>query len=77
MEIRNKEFQAQILNSTGVRMVQNARQVLDEALTRLSTFCLPSREFSIVKTKLEEAGLYAIKAIANDPANILMDEGKL
>jgi hypothetical protein len=65
----NKEFEVHILNDGGIAKARNLASLFDGLLNEMKTLCPESREFSIVKTKLEEACFFAKKSIANDPAN--------
>lgn len=65
----NKEFQVHILNDSGIVKANNLAAEFDNLLNVLKGMCPESREFSIVKTKLEEACFFAKKSIANDPSN--------
>ena len=63
-------FQVHKLNEAGMAKAQNTAQAFDSLLNLLNELCPgPSREMSIVKTKLEEACFFAKKAIATNPAN--------
>ncbi len=65
-----KEFEVHILNSEGIEKAVEVAQIFDFALNKLlELYSAPSRELSIVRTKLEEACFFAKKAVANDPAN--------
>lgn len=57
------------LNETGVQNANRVSQVFDTLLQELRTLCPEGREFSIVKTKLEEASFFAKKSVANVAAN--------
>ncbi len=63
-------FQFHRLNDDGIKKAEAIAGAFDDLLNELSQLC-PSegREFSIVKTKLEEASFFAKKAMANAPAN--------
>lgn len=65
----NKEFEVHRLNSKGMELAKGIADVFDKALDQLSTFCAPGREFTIMRTKLEEACFFAKKAMASDGAN--------
>lgn len=68
----NPLFQVHLLNDDGVNkakaMAQNFSALVDELETILGDG-IKTREFSIVKTKLEEAAFFAKKAMANQPEN--------
>ena len=65
-------FQVHRLNPEGLKKAEFIATAFDNLLTDLRARCPePTREFSIVKSKLEEACFFAKKAIANDPANQL------
>jgi hypothetical protein len=65
----NKEFQVHILNEDGITKAKKLVEYFDNLLDILKGLCPEGREFSIVKTKLEEACFFAKKSIANDPVN--------
>ena len=65
----NKEFEVHILNKRGIDLAKDIAVIFDSTLDHLSTYCPASREWSIVKTKLEEACFFAKKAMASDPVN--------
>lgn len=64
------EFAVHILNDDGIRKATEIADVFNQTLYALSDVCpQKTREFSLVKTKLEEACFFAKKAMAGDPAN--------
>lgn len=63
------EFDSHQLNERGQRKLGDIRKTFDECLGRLVLFCGEGRHFSVAKTHLETACFFAIKAMANDPAN--------
>lgn len=65
----NKEFAVHMLNGHGQDNALYIAQVFDEALNKLKSVCPESREFSIAKTKLEEACFFAKKAMATAVGN--------
>lgn len=65
----NREFATHKLNEEGTTKVHKVRNVFDHALEQLKHLCPEGREFSITKTKLEEASFFAIKAVASYPGN--------
>lgn len=65
----NKEFTAHLLNDTGISKAKELATKFDELLEYLKTVCPEGREFSIAKTKLEEASFFAKKSVACDPVN--------
>lgn len=66
----NKEFQVHILTTTGIEKAKELANLFDGLLSRLSDdYCPNNREFSIVKTKLEEACFFAKKSMASDNVN--------
>lgn len=68
-------FQFHRLNEGGIAKAKKIAEDFDELLQRLAKNCAAGREWSIVRTKLEEASFFAKKAMANDPQNQL-DEPK-
>lgn len=64
-----KEFRVHMLNDAGKVKATAIAQAFDDCLKALVVFCPPSRELSLVRTKLEEACFFAKKAMANDPEN--------
>lgn len=67
--MEHPEFAVHILNDEGIEKAKKIRNVFDDILTQLSDLCPPGREYSIVKTKLEEACFFAKKAMANFEPN--------
>ncbi len=58
-------FKFHQLNEEGKQKAQEIADTFQELLDNLKTLCYePSREFSIVKTKLEEACFFAKKSMA-------------
>jgi hypothetical protein len=62
-------FQFHKLNEVGIERAQQIAEKFSELLVSLEYLCPASREFSIVKTKLEEAAFFAKKSIANVAEN--------
>ena len=63
----NKEFEGHILTPMGIEKAKDLAILFDHLLTRLDgDYCPNNREFSIVKTKLEEACFFAKKSMALD-----------
>ncbi len=66
----NKEFQVHMLNDVGKEKATAIANCFDECLEGLKLLCDTNcREFSIVRTKLEEASFFAKKSMANVPSN--------
>ncbi len=74
----NPEFEVHILNETGIEKAKSIANLFDKFLDELRDITVgiredgvpyTSREFSVVKTKLEEASFFAKKIIAKDKAN--------
>lgn len=63
-------FQVHRLNEDGLKKADEIAAGFNNLLLHLKNgLCGEGREFSIVRTKLEEAAFFAKKAMANDPAN--------
>jgi hypothetical protein len=60
----NKEFEVHILTPEGIQKAKEIAEVFDTALNSLKELCPEGREFSLVKTKLEEASFFAKKSMA-------------
>jgi len=60
----NKEFEVHLLNETGIERAKVIALMFDQLLDDLKTQVPEGREFSIVKTKLEEASFFAKKGMA-------------
>lgn len=79
MTIIRPQFRTHALNDLGKERSAAVRQLLSETLDQLEVLVgdKPSnaRELSIVRTKIEEAGMFAQKALSLNPANIVSDEG--
>ena len=63
----NKEFATHTLNRDGLAKAKLIAAALDECLVKLEGLCPVSREFSIARTKLEEAGFFCKKSMASLP----------
>jgi hypothetical protein len=67
----NKEFQVHMLNATGKARAATIAVAFDNCLgVLLDLLPEPSREMSLVRTKLEEACFFAKKAMASKPENV-------
>lgn len=63
-------FTVHKLNEEGMKKAEVIAGEFTNLLYTLATVCPENtREFSIVKTKLEEASFFAKKAMASQPAN--------
>ena len=62
-------FQFHRLNEDGIKKAEEIAATFTECLRVLKTMCPEGREFSIVKSKLEEASFFAKKSIANVAEN--------
>jgi len=58
-------FQVHKLNEEGLAAAKAIANHFDELIGQLGTICPESREYSICKTKLEEACFFSKKSIAN------------
>ena len=66
----NKEFTVHMLNDEGKAKAKAIAEAFDACLNKLLEIAPgPSREMSIVRTKLEEASFFAKKAMASIPEN--------
>lgn len=66
------EFAFNALSADGIAKAISIAILFNDVLSDLSVLCpQETREFSIVKTKLEEACFFAKKAMASDPCNQL------
>jgi hypothetical protein len=70
----NPEFEVHKLNEIGFKRVNLIKDIFNESLNKILGICPPSRELSIVRTKLEEACFYAKKSMANDVSNQISKE---
>jgi hypothetical protein len=57
------------LNEKGVNEVRTAKEIFSEMQQLVLGRLKPSRETSLVRTKLEEASMYMTRAIAQDESN--------
>jgi hypothetical protein len=62
-------FKFHKLNGVGIERAQRVQNVFEKCLADLQEVCPESREFSITKTKLEEACFFAKKSVAIQPEN--------
>ena len=68
----NPLFQVHLLNDDGINKAKAMAQDFSALMDKLEAILgdgVKTREFSIVKTKLEEASFFAKKALANQPEN--------
>jgi hypothetical protein len=68
-EVVHEEFQVHMLNEEVKHKATFIANAFTLLLNELMEVCPISREFSIVKTKLEEASFFAKKAMAKQPEN--------
>lgn len=72
MTVENTEFKVHLLNEDGIKKAKKLALMYDQFLTKLlKTIGGPSRELSIVKTKLEEASFFSKKCMASKEENQL------
>jgi hypothetical protein len=69
MSANNPEFQSFAINARGHQKADEIRHKFNDLLEQLKVDMLPSRELSIVKTKLEEACFFAVKYVASQNEN--------
>lgn len=69
MTIQSTLFKVHMLNDQGKEKANLIAESFDGLVIYLSKLCPESREFSIVKTKLEEACFFAKKAMAQQAEN--------
>ena len=62
-------FQVHRLNADGMKKAEVIAGTFTDCLYTLATVCPTGREFSIARTKLEEAAFFAKKAMASQPEN--------
>jgi hypothetical protein len=65
----HEEFATHKLNDVGFKNAELIKKAFNDLLSQLEIFCVSGRQFSIVKTKLEEACFFAKKAMAIDLSN--------
>lgn len=65
----NPEFEVNRLNEDGIDKAEAIALMFDSLLNDLKDFCPEGREFSIVRTKLEEASFFAKKSMARSSVN--------
>ncbi len=64
MTVRD-EFKSRKVDDAGQQRIQQVREVLSHALASIEALVPQGgRELAIVKTKLEEAGFFAVKAVS-------------
>lgn len=75
---RNSEFAVHKLNEEGFKKANAIRDYFDNILNILASegMCIEGREFSIVKTKLEEACFFAKKSMAINLVNQLLEHDR-
>jgi len=67
--MEHNEFTVHMLNEEGIGKANLIKSMFDAFLTELSAICGTGREYSIVKTKLEEACFFAKKSMACQKVN--------
>ncbi len=60
-------FEVHRLNDDGMKCAEEIAAAFNDCLSRLRGLCAEGREFSLVKTKLEEAAFFAKKAMSTQP----------
>lgn len=65
---KHPEFQKHRLTPDGVAKSDQITELFDELMDGLVVLCPTSRAFSIARTKLEEAAMFARKAMAQGNA---------
>lgn len=65
----NREFTVHHLNELGIQKARDIADAFNTLLESLKYKCVDSREFSICRTKLEEACFFAKKSMANELIN--------
>lgn len=65
----NPEFEVHRLNDDGIDKAEAIALMFDSLLNDLKDLCPEGREFSIMKTKLEEASFFAKKSMARSSVN--------
>ena len=63
------EFQAIAMNDVAVEKCRVIREAFSTALDAVTAQLGPSRELSIVTTKMQEACMWAIRGLAQKPEN--------
>lgn len=71
MTIQSELFKVHILNDSGKEKANLIAESFDGLIIYLSKLCPANREFSIVKTKLEEACFFAKKSMASMNENCI------
>ena len=66
-------FAVHKLNDGGMLKAQEIAKAFDGLLTTLNELCCEGREFSVAKTKLEEAAFFSKKAMAINLNNQVLD----
>lgn len=69
------EFEVYKLNGVGMKKARQIADAFSALLHHLGKVCTDGREFSICKTKLEEACFFAKKAMAINMENQVVGEG--
>ena len=64
------EFTPALLNDKGRTTSAAIRRLFSECLTHLNNLIPPSREHSLALTKLQEASMWSIRAVSQDPSNV-------
>ena len=65
----NAEFEVHLLNEAGIEKAKLIALAFDTLLETLKELCPDGREFSITRTKLEEASFFAKKSMAKSKQN--------
>ena len=62
------------LTKEQVERIDNIRQKFSDMFDYIDAHCKPSRETSLAITKIQEAGFWALEAIAREQAGIVVKE---